>query len=449
MLLGTQRVNERGHLEIGGCDTVSLAAEFGTPLYVVDEATVRRNCRQYRAAFEKRYPRNVICYASKAFLTFAMARIVEEEGLGLDVAALGELYTALRAGFPPQRINLHGNNKSRDELEMAVRRRVGHVVIDHLAEIDQLAALARAHRRRMAVLVRCTPGIDPDTHRFIRTGQADTKFGLNIHDGSALEGVRRVLAASELRFDGIHCHIGSQLLDSDSHVEAVEEMVSLMVRIREATGVACEVLNIGGGLGVRYRSTDRPPSFEEFAEAICSKLIDALDAWHLPYPVLQQEPGRAIVGEAGTTLYTVGAIKTVPVTDGSGHRTYVAVDGGLSDNPRPQLYGAVYEVIAANRASEPHDQVISVAGKHCETDVLVRDALCAPVQAGDILAVQTTGAYNHSMASNYNRLLRPAVVMVNEGRADLIVGRERLEDLVRREVVPERLQARRRARVAV
>ncbi|HSV73957.1 MAG TPA: diaminopimelate decarboxylase [Chthonomonadales bacterium] len=449
MLLGTQRVNERGHLEIGGCDAVSLAAEFGTPLYVLDEAAVRRACREYRRAFESRYPRNVICYASKAFLTFAMARIVAEEGLSLDVAALGELYTALRAGFPSRRINLHGNNKSREELEMAVRRRVGHVVLDHLAEIDQLAALARSHRRRVAVLVRCAPGVDPDTHRFIRTGQADTKFGLNIHDGSALEGVRRVLASANLRFDGIHCHIGSQILDAASHTEAVQEMVAFMASIREATGALCDIVNIGGGLGVRYRSTDRPPAFDEFAESICSRLHDSLRTFGLPLPILQQEPGRAIVGEAGTTLYTVGVVKTVPVTGGPGRRTYVAIDGGLSDNPRPQLYGAVYEVVAANRAGEPHDRTISVAGKHCETDVLVRDAKCAPVEPGDVLAVQTTGAYNHSMASNYNRMLRPAVVLVNDGRADLIVERERLEDLVRREVVPERLRARGRAPVAV
>lgn len=440
MLLGTQRINQAGHLEIGGCDVTRLAAEFGTPLYVMDEALIRENCRAYRAAFEKRYPKNVICYAGKAFLTTAMCRIVEEEGLSLDVAALGELYTALRAGFPPTRINLHGNNKSRDELEMAVRRRVGHVVVDNFLEIEMLAAVTREMGRKMTVLVRCTPGVDPHTHKFISTGQADTKFGFNIKDGSAMEAIRRILAVPALNFDGIHCHVGSQLLDVEAHEGAVDAMVGLMQEIRRDTGVVCNVLNVGGGLGVRYRSEHQPPSYETFAEAVTSRLKRALGAAHLPWPILQQEPGRSIVGEAGTTLYTVGAIKTVPITAAPGYRTYVAVDGGMSDNPRPQLYDAVYEVIVANRAAEPHERVVSIAGKHCETDVLIYDTKAAAMQPGDILAVQTTGAYNFAMASNYNRFLRPAVVLVRDGQADLIVERETLADMVRRDRIPARLQ---------
>jgi diaminopimelate decarboxylase len=442
MLLGTQHVNARGQLEIGGCEASRLAAEFGTPLYVMDEELIRRNCREYRAAFESRYPRNVICYASKAFLSFAMCRIVEEEGLSLDVASLGELYTALRAGFPAKRINLHGNNKSREELELAVSRRVGHVVIDHLLEIETLRTIAREQGRQVTVLVRCTPGVDPDTHKFIRTGQADTKFGLNIKDGSALEGIRRVLAAPELRFDGIHCHVGSQLLDTEAHEGAARIMVELMADVRRQTGALCNIVNIGGGLGVRYRSDHEPPSYDAFAETIACRLKTALEHARLPVPILQQEPGRSIVGEAGTTLYTVGAVKTVPIKEKPGCRTYVSVDGGLSDNPRPQLYGAVYEVIIANRASEPRDQVVTVAGKHCETDVLIWDARTPQVQPGDILAVQTTGAYNHAMASNYNRFLRPSVVMVRDGQADIVVERETLADLVRKERLPARLARR-------
>lgn len=448
MLLGTQRINEHGHLEIGGCDTVRLAAEFGTPLYVMDEALIRRNCREYRQAFERRYPQNVICYASKAFLTKAFCAIVEEEGLNLDVASLGELYTALSAGFPAERINLHGNNKSREELEAAVQAQVGHVVIDHLLEIDQLAALSRAAGIRMNVLVRCTPGVDPHTHKLISTGQADTKFGLNIQDGSAMEGIRRVLASPDLRFDGIHCHVGSQLLDTEAHEGAVDIMVDLMARIRAEFGVDTPVLNIGGGLGVRYCSDQQPPSFDEFAEAITARLKQRLAEARLPMPVLQQEPGRAIVGEAGITLYTVGAVKTVPIPQPPGYRTYVSVDGGMSDNPRPQLYDAVYEVLVANRASEPHDREVAIAGKHCETDVLVWRAAAPEIRPGDILAVQTTGAYNYSMASNYNRLPRPAVVLVCDGRADVIVERETLEDLVRHDVVPDRLRLRGRKRSA-
>jgi diaminopimelate decarboxylase len=440
MLLGTQRINKDGHLEIGGCDVTRLAAEFGTPLYVVDEEAVRRNCRAYRAAFEERYPKNVICYAGKAFLTLAMCKIVQEEGLNLDVASAGELYLALKAGFPRKRINLHGNNKSREELEMAVANKVGHVVIDNLLEVQMLATVTREAGRAMDVLVRCTPGVDPHTHKFISTGQADTKFGLNIKDGSALEAIRQVLATPTLRFDGIHCHIGSQLLDVEAHEGAVDAMIGLMTQIHRQTGVLCNIVNIGGGLGVRYKSDHRPPSYETFAEVVTSRLKSALDAAGLPYPTLQQEPGRALVGEAGTTLYTVGAIKTVPITEAPGHRTYVAVDGGMSDNPRPQLYDAVYEIVAANKACEPYDQTVAIAGKHCETDVLIWEVKAPRLEPGDIVAVQTTGAYNQAMASNYNRFRRPAAVLVKDGQADIIVERETFQDIVRKDRLPARLR---------
>lgn len=440
MLLGTQKINAVGHLEIGGCDTTQLVAEFGTPLYVMDEALIRANCQRYLAAFNARYPRNVVCFAGKSFLTMAMCRIIADEGLNLDVASLGEMYVALRSGFPPSRINLHGNNKSREELEMAVSRRVGHVVIDNVGEIDLLSAIAVSRKRAVKVLVRCTPGVDPHTHRFISTGQADTKFGFNIKDGSAMAGIRRVLDSPGLVFDGVHCHVGSQLLDTEAHEGAVDAMVSMMAAVRTETGVLCNVLNIGGGLGVRYRTSDVPPTMDEFAETITSRLKTQLQQAGLPMPVLQQEPGRSIVGEAGTTLYTVGALKTVPITEAPGNRTYVMVDGGLSDNPRPQLYDAVYEIVVANRANERCDKVVTVAGKHCETDVLVWNATAPGIEPGDILAVQTTGAYNYAMASNYNRFLRPAVVLVKDGVADVIVTREKLADLVRHEQIPARMR---------
>lgn len=440
MLFGTQRINAAGHLEIGGCDTTQLVADFGTPLYVMDEALIRGNCRAYRDAFARRYPRTGVCYAGKAFLTTAMCRVIDEEGLRLDVASLGELYTALQARFPVHRITLHGNNKSRAELEMAVSHDIGHVVVDNVCEIQLLTAIAQAVGKQIAVLVRCTPGVDPKTHKFIRTGQADTKFGFNIQNGSAMEAIRQVLAAPTLRFDGIHCHVGSQLLTTETHEIAVDAMVTLMQEVRRELGVTCSILNLGGGLGVRYRSQDQPPSYDVFAEAVTSRVKAALDAAQLPYPLLQQEPGRALVGEAGTTLYTVGAIKIVPIAAEPGHRAYVAVDGGLSDNPRPQLYDAVYEVIVANRAAEPHDQTITIAGKHCETDVLIWEVKAAHMQPEDILAVQTTGAYNFAMASNYNRFLRSPVVLVRDGQADLIVQRETLADLIHRDCIPARLQ---------
>ena len=445
MLLGTQTINAEGHLEIGGCDTTRLAAEFATPLYVMDEAAIRQNIRAYRAAFDARYPKNEIYYASKAFLTMAMARIVADEGLNMDVASAGELHVALEAGFPPERLALHGNNKSKAELEMAVRAGVGHIILDNFQEIELLNAVLQAENAGSDVLVRATPGVDPHTHKLIRTGQADTKFGLNIADGSALQAVKQVLASPNLRFRGIHCHIGSQLLDSETHEQAVEIMVRLMAAIHRETGATVEELNIGGGLGVRYLKEHQPPSYEAFADRIVTPLKAALDAANLPYPKLLQEPGRSLVGETGTTLYTIGAIKTVPIAEPPGTRTYIAIDGGMSDNPRPQLYDSVYECLIANKANAPADQLVTVAGKHCETDILIWDTRIAAPEPGDILAVQTTGAYNHAMASNYNRFLRPAVVLVNEGQADVIVEREQLADLLRQERVPARLRTLDRA----
>lgn len=439
MLLGTQRINRHGHLEIGGCDTMELMAEFGTPLYVMDEAAIRANCRNYKAAFDARYPSNEICYASKAFLTLAMARLIAQEGLSMDVASLGELYTALQADFPTRRLSLHGNNKSREELELAVAHGIGHVILDNFQEIELLGEIVKEMQAEISVLVRAAPGVDPHTHRLIRTGQADTKFGFNITDGRALQAVKQVLATPGLRFKGIHCHIGSQLLDADTHAEAAEIMVRLMEAVVRETGASVEELNIGGGLGVRYLSHHAPPSYEAFADKIVAPLKAALDAHGLPYPKLLQEPGRSLVGEAGTTLYTIGAIKTVPITEEPGTRKYVSIDGGLSDNPRPQLYEAVYECMLANKADQPADEVVTIAGKHCETDIMIWNTKLATPDPGDLLAVQTTGAYNFVMASNYNRFRRPAVVLVADGQADIIVERQSLEDLIRGERIPDRL----------
>ena len=398
MLLGTQRVGHNGHLEIGGCDTVMLSREFGTPLYVVDEAFVRANCRAYKAAFDVCYPRNDIYYASKAFLSIAMAALIASEGLCMDVASQGELYVALEGGFPAERLALHGNNKSRAELDFAVESQIRHIILDNFTEIDMLADILKERRAEIDVLIRVAPGVDPKTHRLIRTGQEDTKFGFNIADGSAIEAVRRASNTAGIRFRGIHCHVGSQLLDSETHSQAVEIMMNLMQSVYAETGAMVEELNIGGGLGVRYLESHQPPSYTEFAERITTPLKEALDRTGLPYPILEQEPGRALVGEAGVTLYTVGSIKTVPITEAPGTRTYMAIDGGMSDNPRPQLYDAVYECILANKADQPAESSVTVAGKHCETDILIWDAQIAEPEPGDLLAVKTTGAYNHSMA---------------------------------------------------
>jgi diaminopimelate decarboxylase len=440
MLLGTQRVNDRGHLEIGGCDTVELAKTFGTPLYVVDEAFLRENCRRYAAAFAARYPgESHVSYAGKAFLVQAMARLIDEEGLSLDVASGGELYTALTAGFPAERILYHGNFKSDAELQMGVEAGVGRFVVDNFYELRRLSSLAEKAGRQQPILLRVTPGIDPHTHRRIRTGQEDTKFGINISDGAALEAIREALTLPGVTLLGIHCHIGSQLLDSHAHEEAIEVMVGFLAEVREKTGTTLQELNIGGGLGVRYLEEHQPPTYEEFAETVCGTLTRFLRKYDLAPPRLLQEPGRSLVAEAGTTLYRLGPIKTVALPEDPGVRYYVSVDGGMSDNPRPQLYDAVYSAMVANRAGQPRDRVVTIAGKHCETDILIWDINLGDTDIGDILAVQTTGAYNHAMASNYNRFTRPAVVFVQNGQADLVYERETLEDVVRQDRLPERL----------
>lgn len=441
MLLGTQRVNDRGHLEIGGCDTVELARRFGTPLYVVDETLIRENCRRYRAAFEKRYPgESEVSYAGKAFLVQAMARLIDEEGLALDVASGGELYTALSAGFPAERILLHGNNKSDDEIKMGVRSGVGRFVVDNFFELRRLNTIAGELGVVQPILIRVTPGIDPHTHRRIRTGQEDTKFGINISEGAALEAVVEALSLPNVRLLGIHCHIGSQLLDAHSHEEAVEVMVEFLAAIRDKAKVELPELNIGGGLGVRYLEEHKPPTYEEFAEQVCSVVVDALRQRGLALPRLLQEPGRALVAEAGTTLYTLGPVKKVNTVEEPGYRYYVSVDGGMSDNPRPQLYDAVYSAMVANRAGQPRDKVMTVAGKHCETDILIWNVNIGDTDIGDILAVQTTGAYNHAMASNYNRLTRSTVVFVRDGEADVVYEREILDDLIKQDRIPDRLK---------
>ncbi len=431
MLLGTQRVNVAGHLEIGGVDTVELAAQFGTPLYVMDEAAFRSNCRSYRAAFAARWPHTEISYAGKAFLCAGFCRLVEEEQLNLDVASGGELYTALRGGFPTGRITLHGNNKSQEELTMALEAAVGHIVVDNFLELDMLSRLARPDGSRQPVLVRVAPGIDPHTHRRISTGQVDTKFGFDLASGAALAAVRQALSIPHLEVRGLHCHVGSQLLDAECHRDSVRSMVELLAGIKAELGVEFPELNIGGGLGIRYLAEHTPPSLDDFADIVIGTLAKTLDEFGLARPILLQEPGRSLVGEAGTTLYTIGSQKVIP-----GVRTYISVDGGLSDNPRPALYDARYSVLVADRADQPADQVVTVAGKHCETDILFRDVAIPAVQPGSILAVLSTGAYNFAMASNYNRFRRPAVVLVGDGKAELLVRRESYADVLARDVIP-------------
>lgn len=441
MYLGTQRVNAQGHLEIGGCDTVALAAEFGTPLYVMDEATIRANCRGFVAAFEARYKGGCrVSYASKAFLVQAVARIVEQEGLDIDVASGGELYTVLTAGFPAERVLYHGNYKSDEEIAMGLDAGVGRFVVDNVHELRRLSAAAASRGVDQAILLRVTPGIDPHTHRRIRTGQEDSKFGVNISDGSALAAIREALGLPGIALKGIHCHVGSQLLDAQSHLDAIDVMVEFLATVARETGTVLGELDLGGGLGVRYLPEHNPPTYAQFADALCTALEAAFEKHGVAPPLLMHEPGRALVAEAGTTLYTTGPAKTVGIPEAPGTRTYVAVDGGMSDNPRPQLYDSVYSCLIANRAEQPKDAVVTIAGKHCETDILIWNTPVGEVRDGDILAVQTTGAYNHAMASNYNRFRRPAVVLVADGAADVIYARESWDDLIRQDRIPDRLR---------
>jgi diaminopimelate decarboxylase len=434
-MFGTQRINQLGHLEIGGCDTVELAREFGTPLYVVDEALVRETCRAYVQEFGKRLERVEIAYAGKALLVTSLCRLVMQEGMALDVASPGELWTALKADFPAARIKMHGNFKSDNALEMALDYSVGRVVADSLTEMERLSALAERKGKEADILIRVGPGIKTQTHTYIQTGQADSKFGLSIASGAALEGIKLALSLPGLNLRGLHCHIGSQLFGLDSYARTVEMMLDFIKQVQAATGWVCDELDLGGGLGIAYTNEDAPPTVGELADVICPALIAGVEARGMKMPKLILEPGRSIVGPAGTTLYTVGPVKTIP-----GVRTYVAVDGGLSDNPRPALYEAEYTAIIANKANEPATTAVRVSGAHCETDTLIPETPLQPVEEGDIMAVFCTGAYNHAMSSNYNRFRRPAMVLVADGQADLIYQRDTLDDLVAHDVIPDRLR---------
>lgn len=436
-LLGTQRVNDAGHLEIGGCDALALATQFGTPLYVMDEAHIRATMRAMTAAFAQAGVETKIIYASKAFTCLAIARIAAQEGLYIDVASAGELYTALRADFPASRIVFHGNNKSDEELEMAVRAGIGRIVVDNLHELNRLDGIAGALDTTQEISLRLTPAVDPHTHHLIQTGRADTKFGFNIVGGLARTGVECALTMENLQLTGLSSHIGSQILEADFFRLAAGLMCEFLAEVGRDFNFEISELDLGGGLGIRYLPEHNPPTMEEYAQTLVGAVQESCAHWKLQVPNLAVEPGRSLVGEAGVTLYTVGHTKHVPDV-----RTYVAVDGGMSDNPRPALYQAKYSVLNASRASEVADATVTIAGKHCETDTLVEDVTLASVQSGDVLAVQSTGAYNHSMASNYNRFRRPAVVLVNDGQADVIVERETLDDLLSHDVLPQRLLER-------
>ena len=419
-------VDAAGRCLLGGIALEDLAERFGTPLYVYDEDELRGRCREYVAAFA-----GGVAYASKAFLCTAMARLVSEEGLDIDVATGGELALALHAGVAPRRIVFHGNNKSEAELHTALRAGVGRIVADSFAELDRIEALVAGGCAPPAVMVRVTPGIEAHTHEYLETAVDDSKFGFGLAHGAAAAAAERIISSPALRFAGLHCHIGSQVFRSDSFDRALDKMVGFIAEVAAATGVEVEELNMGGGLGVRYVSGDDPPSIAEHGAAVHAGLAKAVAAHGLPaIPRLTTEPGRSIAAPAGITLYRVGTIKEIPDV-----RTYVAVDGGMSDNLRPVTYGARYEAFVPARVLAPRGATMTIAGKHCEQgDLLLRDAaLPADLALGEVLAMPVTGAYGHSMASNYNRVTRPAVVFVRDGSARVVVRRETDADLLARE----------------
>lgn len=411
---------------MAGCDVIELTREYGTPLIIYDEEQIRDRCRSYLNAFSSRTDDFEIVYASKAFTCLAMCQLLAEEGLSLDVASGGELYTALKAWFPPENIYMHGNANNNEELQRGVRSDVGHIVIDSVDELTALNRIGGEYQRRQPVLIRITPGIEAHTHDYIQTGKLDSKFGICLAEDQAYEAVSLALRQEYLELTGLHMHIGSQIYDLEPYRKALGVMAEFMSRCRSELGFDCGILDAGGGLGTAYLAGDEPAQIGEFAEVIVRGVKEEMDRVGLPVPRIAVEPGRSIVADAGLTAYTVEAVKTIP-----GVRTYVAVSGGMSDNLRPMLYGATYEARLANRLDAEADGTYTVAGKHCESgDILVKDSRLPEPHPGDIIVTPATGAYGYSMASNYNGQPRPAVLFVKKGVARVIIRRESYEDLV-------------------
>ncbi len=423
--------NEKGHLTVGGVDAVELVKEFGTPLYVMDERTIRGHCRTFQKSIEDNYGGNgLTVYASKAFNCKEMCRIIKDEGLGLDVVSGGELYTALSVDFPPEKIVFHGNNKTEEEIKTALEAGVGRIVVDNLFELRTIEQMAQRLNKNAGVMIRIKPGIDAHTHNFIRTGQIDSKFGFALETGEAFGAVKEVLEQKNVTLKGIHCHIGSQIFEIEPFKAAAEVMLGFMAKVKEELSYEIKELNLGGGFGIRYLIDDDAKLYKTFMEQVSITVKETCKRLGLNIPFIMIEPGRAIVGPAGTTLYTVGAVKTIP-----GIRNYVSVDGGMTDNPRYILYQSEYSIAVANKIDKPADYVATVAGRCCESgDLIQEDAKIQTPEAGDILAVFCTGAYNYSMASNYNRVPRPAVVMIKDGKPRIIIKRESYEDMVKNDI---------------
>ncbi len=436
----TLRINENGHLEIGGADTVALAKQFGTPLYVFDEAYIRRMMGVYRDTIANSYQGNgLVLYASKAFSCQAIYCIADEEKIGIDVVSGGELYTALKAGFPADKIVMHGNNKLDYEIGEALDCGIGYIVADAYSEIDKIDAEAAKRGIMQKILLRINPGVEAHTHAFVQTATTDSKFGFSLSDGTAEAVTVYAMQKKNIALMGYHCHIGSQIFEKQSFVIAAGKVMNFAAKMKSAHGFILKTLNLGGGFGIWYTDEDRKipaEGYAEYLEALISEVKAKAIEHGLELPFLFVEPGRSIIGEAGITLYTVGAIKDIP-----GVKKYVAIDGGMFDNPRYALYESKYTPILANRADEECTEIVSIAGKCCESgDIIAVNVGLPKAETGDILAVLSTGAYNYSMAMNYNRNKIPPCILVRDGEAEYIVRPQTYEDLIRNDVIPDRLR---------
>jgi diaminopimelate decarboxylase len=426
-------INANGHLEIGGCDCVDLVNEYGTPLYVMDEEHIRANCRLYKNAMDKHYNENgLVLYASKAFCTMAMCKIIEQEGLGLDVVSGGELYTALKARFPTDKIYFHGNNITTEEIEMAVDNNIKRIVVDNKEELFNINKIASKKQKTVNISFRIKPGIEAHTHDFIQTGQIDSKFGVALETGEALEIISTASKLGNVRAVGIHCHIGSQIFDLKPFELAARVMLDFIVEVKDKLGLELEELNLGGGYGIKYLPGQNPIQYDQYIKSISGVVKSTCLEKGIKQPFIIMEPGRSIVASAGITLYKVGSIKDI-----KGVRKYVAVDGGMTDNPRYALYQSEYDAVLASRPDAAKVEKVTIAGKCCESgDLIAKDIIMPGIKNGDILAVLTTGAYNYSMSSNYNRISKPPVVLVRNGVSRIIVKREDYEDIVRNDIIP-------------
>ena len=422
---------KNGVLYFDGCNTIELAKKYGTPLYVMSETFISKKCAEVRAAFLDKYERTRAAYAAKAFMTSAMCKIIEREGLCIDVVSGGELYTAVKAGFPSEKIEFNGNNKSVEEIEMAVDYNIGRIIIDGLDELSLIENVCKTKEKKINVLYRITPGVKSDSHDYIVTGKKDSKFGIPLDDDIIFPALERAIKSEHVNFMGLHFHLGSQLSDNKPYLTALETTLKIMKDVMDKYGYVIPEINVGGGFGISYTEEDVSRAYSYFIDPIMERIERFAADLNIERPVVTIEPGRSIVAESGITLYSVGTVKEIP-----GIRKYVSVDGGMTDNIRPALYQAKYEALAANKAGEAKSDTVTICGKCCESgDVLIKDAQVAPLERGDILAVFSTGAYGYSMASNYNKNTLPAVVMVKDGESKVIVRRQTYDDMIKNEIM--------------